>query len=155
MTHRRHVLSLMFATAICATLQGCGGGDDAYFDVFQPRDATVADIDSKSFTFTDFQFGAVFDPSLSTSTTTLAFGASTTVGASYSLPFTLSAKGASSSGTGTLDGQTLTLSFQQISPVLPFTSAKPLQFRIRADVNDGRISLTNLETNVEQTSAPR
>ncbi len=154
MTDRRYLLSLVFATAFCATLQGCGGGDDVYFDALQPRDATVADIDRKSFTFTGFQFGSAFDPALNTSTTTLAFGASLAIGTTYSLPFTLSAKGASSSGTSTLDGQTLTLSFQQVSPTLPFTTTKPLQFRIRADVNDGRISLTNLETNVEQTSAP-
>lgn len=154
MKSRRHYLFACLSAVAFTAIQGCGGGGDRYFDVFQPRDATVADIDSESFLFTGYQFGAVFDASLNTSSTTLAFGKAESSGSASRLPFTLTAKGASSSGTGTLDGQTLTLSFLQISSPHPFTTTKSLKFRIRADLNDGRISLTNLETNVEQTSAP-
>ena len=153
MTTRRLALTFMLATAFAGAVEGCGG-DDGFWDPLQPRDATIADIDAKSFVFTEFLFGAAFDPSLGTTTTTLAFGASQAVANTFTLPFSLSAKGASSSGTATLDGQELTLTFTQASPVLPFTTIKPLKFRIRADISDGRISLTNLETNIEQTSAP-
>lgn len=155
---RRRLLSCLLVLPVLSSLSACGGGDEDYFDTLRPRNATVVDIADQIFTFTGFQYGAVFDASLSSTTTVLSLGAGqASGGSSYQLPFSLMAHGASVNGTATLDeaAQTLTLSFNTSSPALPFAAGTVLTLRIRADVDDGRISLTNLATGVEQTSAPR
>ena len=150
---RRPLLPLALLAAACL-LVACGGGDD-YWDEFRPRAATAADIEAKTFVFTDFSYGAVFDASLSSSTTTLAFGPAQAASGAHALPFTLSAKGAASSGTATLDGPRLDLRFTQVSASLPFAADETRVFDIQADVDDGRIGLTNRATAVQQVSAPR
>lgn len=135
------------------TLAACGGGSD--WDKFRPRAASVSDLASQSFVFTGFSYGTVFDPSLASSTTTLSFGPAQASGNVWTMPFALAAKGSSAAGTATFDGAGLLLEFTQTSPALPFSTAVPLDFDVFADVDDGRISLTNRDTGVEQTSAPR
>jgi hypothetical protein len=152
---RRLWLAAALSAATLSTLSACGGGDDEYWDEFQPRAATVTDLAHQSFEFRDFSYGAVFDASLSTTATRLAFLGSTPVGAGWRLPFSLTARSASSSGTATLEGDLLVLQFQTTDPALPFTTSQPLNFRVTADVNDGRIQLLNLQSGVSQTSAPR
>lgn len=143
----------LVATFAFALLAACGGGND-YWDEFQPRAATVEDIASATFVFTDFSYGAVFDPSLSRSTTTLAFGAATPDGSAHRLPFTLSANGTSASGTATLSGDDLSLAFAQVGAGLPFSTTSPLALEIEADVDDGRIGLTNPTSGIAQVCAP-
>lgn len=152
---RRHWLAAALSQATLATLGGCGGGDADYWDEFQPRAATANDLADQTFEFRDFSYGAVFDPSLSTTPTRLAFLGSTADGIGWRLPFSLTARSATSSGTATLQGDRLELQFQSADPALPFTVARPLAFRATADVSDGRIQLLNLETGTSQTSAPR
>jgi hypothetical protein len=113
----------LFAPLAFALLAACGGGDDDYWDEFQPRAATVDDIAAATFVFTDFSYGAVFDPSLSRSTTTLA-------------------------------GDDLTLAFARVGAGLPFSTTAPLALEIEADVDDGRIGLTNPESGIAQVCAP-
>lgn len=134
-------------------MPACGGGD--FWDEFQPRAATVTDLAHQSFVFRDFSYGAVFDASLSTTTTTLAFLGSTPSGTGWTLPFSITARSVTSSGTAAFDGDRLVLQFQATAPALPFTTGKALRFRVTADVDDGRIQLLNTETGVSQTSAPR
>lgn len=152
---RRLWLSAALSVATLTTLSACGGGDDEYWDEFQPRAATVTDVANQVFEFRDFSYGAVFDASLSTTPTQLAFLGSTPAGTGWRLPFSVTARSASSSGTATLEGDQLVLQFQIADPALPFTAAQPLSFRVTADVSDGRIQLLNRETGVSQTSAPR
>jgi hypothetical protein len=142
-----------FALLAFALLAACGGSDD-YWDEFQPRAATVDDIASGTFVFTDFSYGAVFDASLSRSTTTLAFGAATPDGSAHRLPFTLSANGTSASGTATLSGADLSLAFARVGAGLPFSTEVPLDLEIEADVDDGRIGLTNPASGIAQVCAP-
>jgi hypothetical protein len=143
----------LFAPLAFALLAACGGSDD-YWDEFQPRAATVEDIAAGTFVFTDFSYGAVFDPSLSRSTTTLAFGAATPDGGTHRLPFTLSANGTTASGTATLAGDDLTLAFAAVGAGLPFSTTTPLALEIEADVDDGRIGLTNPTSGITQVCAP-
>ncbi|MBX3608062.1 MAG: hypothetical protein KF788_22505 [Piscinibacter sp.] len=150
---RRAALGLTLAAA--AALAGCGGGDDVDWDPLNPRDPTVADIAGESFVFTGFSYGAVFDPSLDRATTTLTFGASQAAGAAFVLPFSLAANGGVASGSSTLDGARLTLVVAQPHPALPFAAGQVLNFDLQADVDDGRIGLTNRDSGVQQTSAPR
>lgn len=153
---RRLWLAAALSAATLSTLSACGGGDDdEYWDEFQPRAATVTDLAHQSFEFRDFSYGAVFDPSLSSTPTRLAFLGSTPVGVGWQLPFSVTARSATSSGTATLEGDRLVLQFQTTDPALPFTTSQSLNFRVTADVNDGRIQLLNLQTGVSQTSAPR
>ena len=140
--------------AAAALMVACGGGD-GFWDDYQPRAAVVDDLANQSFVFRDFSYGEVFDSSLSTTTTTLAFLGATASGSQQKLPFALSANSASSSGTATLEGASLRLDFTQADPSLPFTTSKALVFDVTADVDDGRIQLRNQETGVSQTSAPR
>ncbi|UUX97703.1 hypothetical protein [Aquabacterium sp. J223] len=137
------------------TLSACGGGDADHWDEFQPRPATATDLANQTFEFRDFSYGAVFDASLSSTPTRLAFLGPTAADAEWRLPFALTARAATSSGTATLAGDQLVLTFQTTDPVLPFTTATPIALRVTADVNDGRIQLVNTETGVSQTSAPR
>jgi hypothetical protein len=152
---RRHWLATALSVAVLTTLCACGGGDDDYWDEFQPRAATANDLADQTFEFRDFSYGAVFDASLSSTPTRLAFLGSTPVGTGWRLPFSLTARSATSSGTATLEDDQLMLQFQTPDPALPFTTAKPLSFRVTADVSDGRIQLLNTENGVSQTSAPR
>lgn len=152
-TVRRWLLPALLLAA-AGLLQACGGGDD-YWDEYRPRAAGVNDLANQTFVFRDFSYGAVFDSSLSATTTTLAFQGFTASGSQSMLPFSVSAGPASSSGTATLDGATLRLDFGQTDPSLPFSTAKPLLFDVTADVDDGRIQLRNQETGVSQASAPR
>lgn len=137
----------------CLLLTACGGGDGVW-DEFVPRDPTVADIAAKSFVFTDFSYGAVFDPSLSMTTTTLVFGAATTDGTGSRLPVKLQAKGADSGGEAQLSGSLLTLRIDAVGAGHPFQAGQQLAYDLRADVADGRIRLTNRASGIEQTSAP-
>ena len=137
-----------------ALLQACGGGED-YWDEYRPRTATVQDLQGQAFVFRDFSYGAVFDPSLATTTTTLSLQAAQADGARQKMPFSISARSASSAGTATLDGASLSLQFTQVDPSLPFTVTKTLVMEVTADMDDGRIQLRNTETGVAQTSAPR
>lgn len=151
---RRQWLATAVNAAALTMLSACGGGDD-YWDEFQPRPATADDLANQVFEFRDFSYGAVFDASLSSTPTTLAFLGATAAGTGWQLPFSLTARTATSSGLATLQGDALVLTFQVTDPALPFTTAKPLSFRVTADVGDGRIQLLNTETGVSQTSAPR
>ena len=144
----------MLGIAALATLPACGGGDD-YWDEFRPRAAMPTDLAHQSFEFRDFSYGAVFDASLSMTATTLAFLGPAPNGAGWALPFSLTARSASSSGMAALDGDQLLLQFQITDPALPFTTGRPIRFRVTADVDDGRIQLLNRDTGVSQTSAPR
>ena len=152
---RRHGLAALLSVSALACLSACGGGDDDHWDEFQARAATVSDLENKTFEFRDFSYGAVFDASLSSTPTRLAFLGSTAAGTGWRLPFALTARSATSSGSATLEGDQLVLTFQTTDPALPFTTAKALTFRVTADVDDGRIQLLNTETGVSQTSAPR
>jgi len=144
----------VFVPLAIALLAACGGGDDDYWDEFQPRAATVDDIASGTFVFTDFSYGAVFDASLSRSTTTLAFGAATPDGGAHRLPFTLSANGTNASGTATLAGDDLALAFAQVGAGLPCSTETPLALEIEADLDDGRIGLSNPASGIAQVCAP-
>lgn len=160
-TRRRalgRVLALPALTALTAvpTLSACGGDDDV-FDPLQPREAQVADLAQRNFTFTGFQYGVVFDASLDKTPTTLSLGAATGLGSRrFELPFSLAAQGKVSQGTALFDeaAHTLDLTFSRVDAPMPFTVGGVLHLQVRADVDDGRISLTNLATGAEQTSAP-
>jgi hypothetical protein len=152
---QRHWLAAVLSVTALTMLSACGGGDDDYWDEFQPRAATANDLANQTFEFRDFSYGAVFDASLASTPTRLAFLGSTAAGNGWRLPFAVTARSATSSGTATLEGDQLVLEFQATDPALPFTTAQPLTFRVTADVNDGRIQLLNMETGVSQTSAPR
>jgi hypothetical protein len=146
----RRAALVAVATALLAA--ACGGGDT--WDEFRPRAATVSDIASRSFRFTDFSYGAVFDASLANTTTTLAFGSASAAGSGHVLPFSLAASGASVAGAATLEADRLTLVVAQAAPGLPFTSGQQLVFTLEADVDDGRIRLTNRSSGVQAASAP-
>lgn len=146
-------LLLAFAST-CLVLTACGGGDGVW-DEFAPRAPTVADIDAQSFVFTDFSHGAVFDPSLSTTTTTLVFGQAVADGTAWRLPANLLAKGSTSAGEARLTGSLLALRIDTVGAGQPFQAGQQLAFDLQADVDDGRIRLTNRASGVEQTSAPR
>lgn len=141
------------AAAAAALLVAACGGDD-YWDEFRPRAATVSDIASRSFTFTDFSYGAVFDASLAGTTTTLSFGSASAAGSGHVLPFSLAAGSASVPGAATLEADRLTLVVAQAVPGLPFTTGQQLVFTLEADVDDGRIRLTNRSSGVQAASAP-
>ena len=129
------------------TLSGCDGGDG--FDEFRPREATLADLENRTFTFAFVTNGAPFDPSLGGTPTTLTFGS---FDATNTAPFTLEANGAMVSGNATFLPPLLTMTFLQVDPALPFTANQELQLEVRADVDDGRVSLTNPVTGLESTS---
>ncbi len=150
-----HLSKLCAAAALSLVLSGCGSSDSFDWDEFRSRPATTDDLARQSFVFTGFDYGAVFDSSLSQSTTTLSFGAATRTAPTAQLPFVLAAKGANASGVADLDGNTLTLSWSQVSPPLTFVVGTASSFSVLADVDDGRISLTNRATGLEATSAPR
>jgi hypothetical protein len=152
---RRQWLAAVLSLAALTTLGACGGGDDDYWDEYQPRAATADDLADQTFEFRDFSYGAVFDASLSSTPTRLAFLGSTAVGNGWRLPFAITARSATSSGAATLEGDQLVLVFAVTDPTLPFMTTVPLNFRITADVSDGRIQLLNTQTEVSQTSAPR
>lgn len=135
-------------------LAGCGGGDDIGWDEFRPRETHIADIAGQSFMFTGFEYGAVFDPSLVATPTSLNFGPATAVSGGHELAHSVLADGAASSGVARLEGSTLTLRFGTVSPTLPFTTSTVLSYRIESDVDDGRVRLTNLQTQRQQVSAP-
>lgn len=151
---RRFWLARSLGVATLITLSACGGGED-YWDEFLPRAATQTDLANQRFEFRDFAYGAVFDPTLSTTPTQLAFSSATPLGEGWRLPFSVTARGAISQGTAALSGDQLTLQFETIDSALPFSVAKPIGLRVTADVDDGRIQLLNTETGVSQTSAPR
>lgn len=152
-TLRQWLLSVLLALA-SLLVTACGGSDE-YWDEFRPRPAVASDLAGQTFVFRDFSYGAVFDSSLSTTTTTLALGAATPVGAQIHLPFSLTAGSSSAAGTATLTAQTLTLDFAQAGTTPPFRAGTPLVLGVLADVDDGRIQLRNEATGVSQTSAPR
>lgn len=148
-TSRRAALATAASALIAAA---CGGGD--YWDEFRPRAATASDIASRTFRFTDFSYGAVFDASLASTTTTLSFGSASTTGSGHVLPFSLAAGGASVAGAATLEADRLTLVVAQAAPGLPFGTGQQLVFTLEADVDDGRIRLTNRSSGVQAASAP-
>jgi hypothetical protein len=155
MFHRRFILAAL-AAAISCPLAACGGGDEeTTWDEFQPREARVEDLAEDSFLFTGFHYGAVFDASLAASTTVLSLGIARTSGAGHAMPQSVSANGGTAHGIATLEGSELTLTFDETSDRLPFTSDTVLVLRVEADVDDGRIRLTNAQTQVQQASAPR
>jgi hypothetical protein len=141
------------ALSLALVLPACGG-DDGGWDEFRPRAATAVDLAGRSFTFTGFQYGAVFDASLSTTTTVLAFGATASVPGGQAMAHSVAARGATARGEAVLAGDSLTLSFSEAPAALPFTLATQLRLRVESDVDDGRIRLTNLDTGLQQTSAP-
>ncbi|MCW5664107.1 MAG: hypothetical protein KIT35_09760 [Piscinibacter sp.] len=147
---RRAVLAAILSSVL---LSACGGGD--YWDEFVPRDPTIDDIESQSFVFTDFSYGAVFDPALDHTRTTLAFGPASADGSAHRLPFSLLADGAAAAGRARLQGPRLTLDIESAGSGLPFTVGQRLDFDLQADIDDGRIRLTNRSSGVQQTSAPR
>lgn len=155
MLHYKHFLRVLVLIAALFALQACGGGgNDNFWDAFQPRPTTANDLASRQFVFTDFDYGAVFDASLNRTTTTLAFSTQlpsiTTVAA---FDFRLSTSTGAATGNAILEADRLTLTMQTVDPGLPFRTDTPLRFKILSDVDDGRISLTNLSTGVEATSA--
>jgi len=151
-TQRR---TLLTTGLIAALLSACGGGDDESWDEFRPRATTVDDLEFAHFEFTDFSFGAVFDPSLGRTTTLLSFGeVESGAGSAGLLGFGLLAAGAAATGDASLDAGRLTLTVIEPSPQLPFVAGQVLRFAIDSDVDDGRIRLRNESSGVEQTSAP-
>lgn len=152
-TQRR---KLLIAGLIAGLLSACGGGDDESWDEFRPRATTVADLELAHFEFTDFTFGAVFDPSLAQTTTLLSFGeAEASTGPTQPLAFGLLAAGAAVTGQASLEGDRLILTVIVPSPELPFAEDQVMRFAIHSDVDDGRIRLRNEASGVEQTSAPQ
>lgn len=149
--NRRQGLSFLIAAA---TLCACGGGDDTTWDEFRPRTALPTDLQNRSFLFTGFRYGAVFDPSWSATPATLAFGSASSPTAPATLPATVTTADGSSSGTATLAGDTLTLVITQPAARHPFRTGQTLVYTVSADVDDGRIRLVNRATGEEQTSAP-
>ena len=138
-------------------LLGCGGGsgsDEASWDAFQPRTATPGDLVNRSFVFTDFEYGAVFDPSLNKTSTTLAFGSLSSASGAVpaTMSFTLGTSVGRATGTASLSADVLTLSFGAVDAGLPFATGGSLNFKLLADVDGGRISLTNQATGKEATS---
>lgn len=129
-------------------LYGCDGDG---FDEFRARDATIADLENRSFTFSFVANGGPFDPALQGTPTTLTFGA---FDAANTATFTLEASGAMASGSATFRPPILTMTFLQVVPALPFTANQELQLEVRADVDDGRVSVTNPVTGLETTSEP-
>lgn len=130
-------------------LTGCDGGNG--FDVFRGREATVADLENRSFTFSFVENGGPFDPSLQGSTTTLTFGA---FDATNTAPFSLQANGTTVSGDATFLPPVLTLAFIQVDPSLPFADNQELQLDVQADIDDGRVRVLNPMTGLETTSEP-
>ncbi len=135
-------------------LSACGGGD-APWDEFRPRAAVPSDLENHSFVFTGFRYGAVFDPSWSATTATLAFGAASSLVAPTSLPATLATVDGTSSASATLGADRLTLVMLQVAAHHPFQVGQELTYTLTADADDGRIRLINQATGDEQTSAPR
>ncbi len=129
-------------------LLGCDGDG---FDAFRGREATIADLENRSFTFSFVSNGGPFDPSLQGTPTTLTFGQ---FNAMSTAPFTLQADGTIVSGSATFVPPLLTLTFLQVDPALPFTENQELQLGVQADVDDGRVSLRNPVTGLETTSEP-
>lgn len=149
--NRRHCLSVLVAGAsVCA----CGGGEDSTWDEFRPRTAQPTDLQNRSFLFTGFRYGAVFDPSWSATTVTLAFGNASAATAPATLPAMVTTADGSSSGTATLAGDTLTLVLAEPAARHPFQRGQTLVYTLSADVDDGRIRLLNRASGEEQTSAP-
>jgi hypothetical protein len=155
MTLYKHCLRLLCLMATLFALQACGGGGEANdWDAFQPRAATAGDLATRQFVFTDFDFGAVFDASLNRTTTTLAFSEQRAASATAAtFDFSLSTGAGAATGTALFEADQLTLTVRTLDPGLPFRTDTPLRFRVLADVEDGRISLTNLVSGVEATSA--
>lgn len=144
---------LHWIVCLAASLAACGGGAETSWDPLQPRDATVQDLTLRRFTFTGFRYGEVFHPTLATTPTVLEFGAATAASCTWQLPVALEA-GGRASGLATLDGQVLSLRFDEGGAGQPFRPGDRVDFDVRADVDDGRISLRNRASGVEQTSAP-
>ncbi|MDH3604121.1 MAG: hypothetical protein OEU26_31320 [Candidatus Tectomicrobia bacterium] len=134
-------------TAVCV-LFSCGGDG---FDEFRGRAATIADLENRSFTFSFVANGGPFHSSLQSTPTTLTLGP---FDATNTAPFTLEANGAIVSGNATFFPPILTMTFLQVDPALPFTENQELQLDVKADVDDGRVSVTNLATGLEATSEP-
>lgn len=143
----------LIAVASAAVLAACGGGDPGDWDEFRPRAATAGDLASRAFEFTGFSYGAVFDATLSRTTTFLAFEAAQPDGTGSRLPFTLSTS-LRARGMARLEAGRLALHFEQVEAGLPFTPGQQLDLVVEADVDDGRIRLTNERSGVQQTSAP-
>lgn len=150
----KKIYQLLFLLVPILLFFGCGGEGGDFFDVLQPRPAVISDIENSLFLFTGFEFGAAFDPSLNSTETTIKFGSSADDNAPYKLPFAISTTGGESSGIAKFSGDKLILDFNQTSADHPFSVNEPIIFDILADVDDGRISLTNTMTGIEQTSAP-
>jgi hypothetical protein len=143
----------LLSAASALVLAACGGGDPGGWDEFRPRAATASDLAWHAFEFTGFSYGAVFDPTLSATTTFLAFEGAQADGGASRLIFSLTA-GPRAQGTARLEAGRLALHFGQVEPGLPFAPGQVLDLAVEADVDDGRIRLTNERTGVQQASAP-
>lgn len=144
----------LLSAASALVLAACGGGDPGDWDEFRPRAATESDLASRAFEFTGFSYGAVFDPALSQTTTFLAFEAAQSDGSGSRMPFRLTASGQRGLGQARFEAGRLALHFDTVEPGLPFTPGQQLNLRVEADVDDGRVRLTNERSGVQQTSAP-
>ncbi len=126
-------------------------GSDNGFDEFRGRPATVEDLENKSFTFSFVANGAPFDPALGDRPTTLIIGE---FDESDSAPFTLEVADGSAAGTAVFDASLLSLTVEAVSGNMPFSIDQEILLDVQADIDDGRISVTNTETGLESTSEP-
>lgn len=142
------IFGILVVLIVLFCLPGCDGDG---FDAFRGREATIADLENRSFTFSFVSNGGPFDSSLQDTPTTLTFGQ---FNAMSIAPFTLQADGTTLSGSATFLPPILALTFLQVNPALPFTENQELQLEVQADVDDGRVNLRNLVTGLETTSEP-
>ncbi len=144
------ICGILLIASVMLSGAGCGGGDG--FDTFRGRAATIADLEEKTFTFSFVSNGAPFNPSLGDQPTTVSFGQ---FDATNMAPFTLRVKDSAASGLAAFNDSRLTLTITEVAPSLPFSVGQEIVLDVLADVDDGRISVTNVETGLETTSEPK
>ena len=69
-------------------------------------------------------------------------------------PFTLEVGDVGVAGLATFNDSLLRLTFSDIDPNLPFTIGQEVVLDVLADIDDGRIRVTNIDTGLEAISGP-
>lgn len=131
-------------------LAGCGGNSIGSFDTFQPRTASTSDFASKSFGFGWLPVGNPLKNDLGAFD--LQFGAFDVNGDGT---FTVTEHdGGTASGTAHFASPHVTFTVTSTTGTISLTGGYTVINVVEADVNDGRIRLTNQATSAEATADP-